>query len=502
MNNSLEKKGNPDEKKRNPILKKKVFRIQVTLISPLSISSGREGETDSDVICDYDGRPFVPASSLAGAMRAYLKKDKDEPCLMGYSKDDENGKMSALFLSDMIFDDIPDTSVRDGVELNEKKTTVEGSKFDMEIIEAGTRATFYAEITIREDDTGIDTETNKPYDREAEYDRDIAAIIKGLNSGEIRLGSKKTRGFGRFKVDCINCREFDKSNYIEYAKVYRDKMIDENQEQNDRKHENQNKINLEGQGSERRKKENHDCAGDVWIDCMNLLEDEKWIALPDKEKHYFHLDVPLRLKGGISIRQYASRIDEPDFVHITNKDGKAVIPGSSFAGAIRHRLKDILTELKGQESKIDVKAVLDDMFGYVEKEMAHVSAVVISESEIEGAEALTMTRTGISRFESAARDKALFTEKTYVGGTLTLNILIEKDGQDNPGKEKRTLGLILLAVEDIRNGYLAVGGGTAVGRGIFEANGNVRLDEKELNIKDVNEAIGEAFLPFTGGVNI
>ncbi len=68
---------------KNAIIKKKVFWIQVELESPLNISSGKEDITDSDVIRDYDGTLFVPASSLAGAMRAYLKKEKDEPCLFG-----------------------------------------------------------------------------------------------------------------------------------------------------------------------------------------------------------------------------------------------------------------------------------------------------------------------------------------------------------------------------------------------------------------------------------
>lgn len=53
----------------NPVKKKIVFLIQVELDSPLCIASGKTGLTDADVIRDYDGNPFVPASSVAGAMR-------------------------------------------------------------------------------------------------------------------------------------------------------------------------------------------------------------------------------------------------------------------------------------------------------------------------------------------------------------------------------------------------------------------------------------------------
>lgn len=441
---------------KNSIIKKKVFWIQVELESPLNISSGKEDITDSDVIRDYDGTLFVPASSLAGAMRAYLKKEKDEPCLFGYSKDNKNningennadGKMSALFLSDMNFEDNPEISVRDGVKLNEKKTAVTGSKYDAEIIEAGIKASFYAELTIRENDKTMNKRTNEKIDKELEYKKDFAAIIKGIHTGEIRFGSKKTRGFGKLKICHMASREFDKSNYLEYANVYQDK--------------------------------------EKWKTQKNEMEE--WLVLADKGLQYLHLQVPLQLKGGISIRQYAAIKDDPDFVHVINAKKEAVIPGSSFAGAIRHRLKNILLKLEGQGLDIDVNNIVNTMFGYVEKDTAHLSMITISESEIKGAKALTMTRTGISRFESAVKDKTLFTEKTYVDGTVELNILIKKGIYK---EQYWILGLLLLAVEDLRNGFLAVGGATAIGRGIFKGNGAVLLDGKELN---VYEEIAKSF---------
>ena len=347
--------------------------------------------------------------------------------------------MSALFLSDMNFEDNPNISIRDGVKLNEKKTAVTGSKYDAEIIEAGIKASFYAELTIRENDKMVNKKIDEKIDKEAEYKKDFAAIIKGIDTGEIRFGSKKTRGFGKLKIRHIASREFDKNNYLEYANVYQNK--------------------------------------EKWKTQENELKE--WLSLADKELQYLHLQVPLQLKGGISIRQYAAIKDDPDFVHIINAKKEAVIPGSSFAGAIRHRLKDILLKLEGQGINIDVDNILNTMFGYVEKDTAHLSMITISESKIEGAKALTMTRTGISRFESAVKDKTLFTEKTYVDGTVELNILIKKGIYK---EQDWILGLLLLAVEDLRNGFLAVGGATAIGRGIFKENGAVLLDGKELNI--------------------
>lgn len=458
----------------NPLIKKKVFWIQMKAESPLCLSSGKGEETDADVMCNYEEKPFVPAASLAGAMRAYLKKRKDEPCIMGYSGKDNDGKeddgrMSAIFLSDMTFDETPMVSVRDGVELDEKKTAVNEGKYDMEIIEAGIGASFYAEITIRE------------WDSETEYEEEFAAIIEGLHNGEIRLGRKKTRGYGRFSVCHVACKEFNKSNYLEYAKLYLNEK--------------------------------------TWETENNELD--KWLNRSKKESQYLTLEVPLRLKGGISIRQYASKKGEPDFVHIVKRtkaadvtdsssDGTdsheteivetAVIPGSSFAGAIRHRIETMLTELVQKGLDIRVQDLIDGMFGYVKKKekKAHVSAVVINESEIEGAESLLMTRNGISRFESSARDKTLFTEKMYVGGTLTLKILIKKDDK---GSHRWMLGLILMAVEDMRNGFLAVGGATSVGRGLLKADKDKQILLNGEALGSVYDKIGEALRPLTGGMN-
>ena len=41
------------------------------------------------------------------------------------------------------------------------------------------------------------------------------------------------------------------------------------------------------------------------------------------------------------------------------------------------------------------------------------------------------------------------------------------------------IGFLLLALKDLQNGFLAVGGQTAVGRGVFAANGNILIDGKE-----------------------
>lgn len=85
-----------------------------------------------------------------------------------------------------------------------------------------------------------------------------------------------------------------------------------------------------------------------------------------------------------------------------------------------------------------------------------------------------MVRTGVSRFESAVKRGALYKETTYVNGTLMLEIAVRKD--EEWSQEKWILGLLLLVIKDLQNGLLAVGGETAIGRGIFSENGSILID--------------------------
>lgn len=430
----------------NGILKRKLLYVKVRFISPLNVSSGENEWTDSDVLRDYEGNPFVAGSSLAGAMRAYIEKKKTESCLMGFSKPagrqniSDSGKMSSLFISDLNFDGGLVYGVRDNVALSDAKTALSQSKFDMEILEAGAKGHFYLELVTREEDRATG--------REEEMEQELARIFQGIQAGEIRIGSKKTRGFGQFKIESIGEKNYTKDNYLEYADAYDEAR---------------------------------------WENCENVLKE--WLDQSGWIPKMVQIEVPLQLKGGISIRQYAARKGEPDFTQLTDH-GIPVVPGTSFAGAIRHRIKTILQELKNTGATLpkEYSEIIDIAFGYVDKKRACSSNIIINESEIKNAKQLTMMRTGVSRLESAVKDGALYKEKTYVDGKLSLKARVKKG--KCPEDEKWIIGVLLLALKDLQNGFLAVGGQTAIGRGLFSADGPIRIDGKEgLEATYIAEAI-------------
>ena len=426
---------------KNKVIKKILYYIDVECASPICVSNGEEGLTDSDVLKDFDGKPFIAGSSLAGAMRNYQGWQKDQECLFGFSrkdvmdsvKMDSKGRMSSVYISDLtFFGNAVTMTVRDGVKLNDCKVSETEGKYDLEAVDTGARGRFVMEAVIRNDA------------KEDTVRKQISEVLAGLHNKEIRLGAKKSRGFGELRITAIRSAEYSKENILEYKDAYDEAEY--------------GKL----------------------PDCKeNIFENIK------KSRHYIRIQVPVRLRGGISIRRYSAKKGEPDYRHITSggEPGKPVISGMSCTGAIRHHVKEILYQM--EVPKAD--QLLDAIFGYVDKERkkAHKSGVIVGERIIEGAEPLTMVRSAVSRFEGAAKNHALYKERSYFGGKSVLDIYVKKGIRvlDETRMKYITdditdmvIGILLVALRDMQNGYLPVGGQTAIGRGIFEANGDITID--------------------------
>lgn len=414
----------------NAVVKKYFIRAKPTTASPLCISSGSGSHADSDILVDSEGVAFVPGSTIAGAMRAYLRQDDAaEQCSFGRS-DGEQGYMSSVYINDMPLSPAGKVSVRDGVRL-ENKVVVSDSKYDYEILETGATGILIIEVVIRQNDIS--------QNRDHIILDDVMCGLYGISIGEIRLGYKKNRGNGKFVIDDLRSCVITKENAEQAFGIYK-KMIDSPQE----------------------------------IAWTNPL------SFDACKGQFIHIHVPLRLVGGISIRQYAAKKNEPDFEHVTCA-GKPVIPGSSWNGAIRSRLLENMVD--AGRSKQESESVINAIFGYVtvgeRYGKACQSHIIVNESVIEGAEPLHIIRNQISRFESSTKDGALYQELSYFGGGTTLEIVIRKIGNDDDDTPSKILAYLMPVIEDIRQGFLAVGGQTAVGRGVFAANGPIFVNGEE-----------------------
>ncbi len=404
----------------NPIKLRHYYALSVRLASPLSVSGGQSEFTDADVLVNGGGQVFVPGTSLAGAMRNFLEQDKREKSILGFA-DGNDAKMSSVFISDLYFKENHRISVRDRVALTEEKTV--SNKFDMEIIESGAEGVLYLNYVVREAE---EKET---------FETCISSLFQAIQGGEIRFGSNKNRGFGRIQIKTIYQKKFS------YEKG---KLVPDLEQWIAFKH-NWKDLDSYGRG------ESYESWSKKQQDC---------------EEKYVKIKVPLKLTGGISIRTYSADPQKADFSHITCNQ-EPVIPGNSWNGAIRDDVRRILLEVGKTER--EAASIMERWFGTVsqDKEKTRQSRLVVGESMIRGGTMLPVTRNSVNRFDASTKEGALYSEIACFGGETDLELMVKKDEQKD---YCALIGMMTLVIEDIQKGYVAVGGQTAIGRGIFQAD--------------------------------
>lgn len=405
------------------MIKSKIYYyVRMELLSPISIGNGDDLLTDHDCLRNSKGVPFIPGTSLAGVFSHYLS---DEMLALFTPKIGDEYKQSPYYISDanIVLDDKKrnvSTSIRDGVKLKPDKIAEDGAKFDFEIVESSTKFDFRIEVIVRDHDN-ID-----------KMKKVVDVILHGLNSGEILLGYKSKRGYGKVKIEDVKIKEFTKNSLEEmllFDKYQMDKY------------------------------------------------DQYSIPDIDNENKYDYIEVHLRQLGGISIRKYSAKAGEVDFEHVTS-NGKPVIPGTSWNGLIRRQIAEYLDD--DIISNCCVK--INDWFGEAKKRdtTGRASNIIIEESIIQDAKRIQITRNKISRFSAGVSNRALFSEVSYFNGDTVLGIKVKKSIEEDPDNS-RIIGLLSLVIKDIDNGFIALGGQTAIGRGLFKVL-KVTLNGNEFNL--------------------
>ena len=398
----------------------KYFSIVFELASPLAIGSGENANTDSDIILDSSGKPTIPATAIAGVFRNYLNVGEYSE-LFGYiSKAGTNFPKDKAHESDIRFYDAQIIS-------DSFFTTVRDSvKLEDKVGVNG------AKFDMEAVETGISFETViELKDDGSDAESDILRTLEAINAGFLRIGSKTSRGYGRLKVVSLKKAEFtlpdDKAKWLDFDLF------------------------------------------DAEDKCY------KETALPDSADDFISIKLKLKQEGAVSIRSYtvknADDISSADYIQLSLKDGTPVIPGTSWAGAFRDRFRQLSNDTLAKE-----------LFGYVDtvKLSQKKSLIYFSESEIVGGEMKVITRNSIDRFTAGTKDGALYTEKTCYNGSCGLEIFINKNGLEDAEKN---IALICAVICDLDKGYLAVGGLTSVGRGMFT------VENITVNGADVTDAL-------------
>lgn len=448
-----------EAEKENKICARICMEIRGSLDSPLLIGSGENEHTDLDILKTSDGIPFVPGSALAGSLRSYLEANmgvEDAEALFGTLgwglRTEENRRtqketqeyQSRIFVYDTLLKNTYVT-VRDGVRLDEYKTSEENAKYDMQAVENGAEFEVRLEIIIR------DKEEKKNGDLEGALKCDLSRLrccVCGMESGNLRLGARSRRGFGKLKLNQVRYRIFRMDQVTDF---------------------------------------------ETWLDwdwqsASAFAEENEWdlnkLGGVSGEEHCMR--IPLRIKNTILIRQYetdtwgkshkAGEVQAADYGQITLLDGSAVIPGSTWAGAIRSYLAGLMKEFGQLDSWEEAQETLEPFFGtWGAHDEKIASRVIFDETKIKGGHRMLMVRNAIDRFTGGSAKGALFSEMLWAGGKAELEIRWSE--RELKETEHQVLcGLLLWAAYGLKNGLLAVGGETGVGRGIFQEEGAVCLD--------------------------
>ncbi|MSS63639.1 RAMP superfamily CRISPR-associated protein [Velocimicrobium porci] len=461
--------------------------IKGKLESPVLIGSGEDENSDYDVILDSEGNPFFPGSSVAGAMRSYLKKvievkrksEKDSQEKIEFTKDaledlfgveqDDNSflypaekeRQSRLYVYDAKLEDAQIIK-RDGICLNEYKTTQDMGKFDLQAVSAGASFILRFEVIQRQDNLQCDDyELETALEAAQKKDLKILELaIQGIMSGELRLGGKSHRGFGKLTIEEMNLFPFNMMKQREA----RDWLSWDWEEAYESIAHTKNGSTEKGEKCKRVR------PIDLESDCSEENQTEHKFVIPLEIEQTLlvrqYEDLEFGEKMNLNCRQLQMDMDKKKY---------AVIPGSTWAGAVRSKIASLVLQVSEIGNWESVQSYLDIFFGtWKQDNPLNQSKLVFEESIVDGGKPLSITRNAVDRFTGGTVLGALFTEEIWVGGQVNLTVRWSK----NVSEENTNIicGLLYIVAKELQNGFLSVGGETSVGRGTFRSAGEIKFD--------------------------
>jgi CRISPR/Cas system CSM-associated protein Csm3 (group 7 of RAMP superfamily) len=424
-----------------------VIEGDLVLQTPTHLGNGdTDGIVDMPLLLDEaTGRALLPGTSLAGALRNYLRErrhgfeqraaDALIEALFGGEKGNDEGNQSALIIDDAL-GAMPQIELRDGVRIDPITRTAKidvdngilrGYKYDLQLLEAGTTFPLRMELLLSR---GNDQQQMKQM---------LALALHGLEAGEVAIGLRKRRGFGVCRVERWRVTRYDFTKPTDLLAWLAEDHPDWKFAPGDQR-SGQHIADLLGVSLER-------------------VEDRRNLC---RIHAHFIIDGSLLIRAG-----FGEQDRGPDTVHLHSvRPGgarKPVLSGTSLAGALRHRAGRILRTVGNSEWAMQK---LDNMFGPAEitggnKQKARSSRLIVSETVIENPVSLVQNRIRIDRFTGSVHGTGLFNEQPVFGKNDTL-VAIDLTFRNPQDAE---IGLLLLLLKDLWTGDLPLGGEIGIGRG-------------------------------------
>lgn len=444
---------------------------RLVLDTPTHFGNGdTEGMTDIGLLRDpVDGkRPLLTGASIAGALRNYVREyelgygqdtQKDGSSvaekLFGYVHEGDAASIESWLMVDDALGNLPEVNpieIRDGVAIDHKTRTAlidekgKGFKYDTELLSAGTtfRLSFEVWLTEKNQDLLLW----------------LAAGLRGLEQGEIHMGLRKRRGFGRCHVSGWQVHKYEMNDAGEMLGWLN--------------HTIPNELDAESA---------------YQPDIAALLG----VAIDTRHSgEAFTVDADFHLTHSILIRSDSGDSAGANMVHLRNAADQPILSGTSLAGVIRGRAYRIANTLKGESA---AAKLIDNMFGRRIKKSSDDpsgSHLIVEETPIKnGIADQVQSRVKIDRFTGGAYPQALFSQQPLFARTAEpTSVKVKLALRKTPANKESfdaCVGLLLLVLKDLWTEDLPLGGESSVGRGRLRGHTvTLRLGEEEWVIVEEN----------------
>ena len=441
-------------------------RIIIEAKSPLNIGSGNKGiKTDSLVLRDVNGLPFIPGTTIAGLLRHTIGKDEERlrgsqdmgsPLIITEAKMlDCDGKvldgiLSQEKLNSDFLQHYRQLPIRQHAKIGHRGATVKGGKFDEEIVLKGTRFCFEMEMLSADAD-----------------DAAFKQLLNTLMSDTFRIGSGSRSGFGEIEVVGHQCQY---------------KIIDlTNKEQKEWYLKKSSSLCEEWQNAEVLK--------------LQKPPMQKWTTY---ELELKPVDFLLFGSGFGNDKADMTFVRETfidwsgECAQAKDREHVVLIPASSVKGALSHRIAFHYNRLT--QKFADTLTNEEQIENYTGKNNIAVKALFGSEGDTVGGKMHNKKRgnvlmsdiieevplstkifnhVSIDRFTGGAIDGALFNEETLYakGHTYNMKLLVNHASFTGDDHIKTAFED---ALKDLCTGLLPLGGGVNRGNGCFE--GTIKQD--------------------------
>lgn len=367
---------------------------------------------DGDDVLIDGKKAYLSGTSIAGGLRSYLESmgKETENLFGGHTSKDK--KQSKIYFYDS-YADVKEIERRVEIGVDDRLgSTIDGSKREEEYYSRGLEF----ELTIKIDD----------------YEEgDMKLLIeslKALDRGIIRLGGNKSNGLGKFRIDRLERDIYDLSNIDDLTRYLRRDFQ----------------------------------AEDIKEDLLGDLLDEGYCSF--------------RLEGGLTSPLLISGVqsydvDSVDYESIRS-GGEYIVPGSSFKGVLKSRMKQI-------ENYLGEKKLVNEVFGSSKDGKSNeISKIFVDENIIYNTrERVDHSRIKIDKFTGGTLTGSLHDDRP-VKGDIDFNLIYKTQNNED---DNYIIKLILLALRDLAMEDLVIGSGTSIGRGRYKG--------KKLTINYANETI-------------